>query len=323
MNMRDIDDEQFEVLEPTEPVAPMPDDLDESEQKMLALMEQMTNNANMGQNKPTMANTNPIPPMMDSGAKFMNVKPKVDDSAIYWDVTGIPTGYKLYPEGTAIKARPLKVLEVKKLTSINEYNADQVINDILSKCITGIDINELYISDKLYLIFWLRANSFRDSNYLVDFICPKCDKDSHYHFNIDSVNIDPVKDEYNENRIIKLSSGDEITIRLLKVKDEIGLDSFKDRYGTIITNSGDEIDDELLGLSFMIDTINGKHPDPLSKYNYILGLDPQDYSTISTYVDDNIVGVKPYMNVVCEKCGGESQIGITFRPDFFLPKYRA
>lgn len=326
MRMNDVD--EFENGVGDVGMSELPDDTTQSEQKVLALMEQMQQQAGVGRMQPPAnvpQNNTPVQEQVldDSPAKMMNIRSTVEDESNFWEVTDLPTKYRLYPEGTVIKARPLKVLEVKKLTSINEYNADQVINDILRKCIRGIDVNELYISDKLYLIFWLRANSFRDNEYVVDFACPKCQKESNYHFNIDCVNIDPIKDGYSEKTIMKLSNGDEITLRLLKVKDEIGIDSFKDRYESIITSSGDEVEDELLGLSFMIETINGKHLDPLTKYNYLLGLNAQDYSNIDTYVNENIVGVKPYMNVTCNQCGGESQIGISFRPDFFLPKYRS
>ena len=311
--MRMVDDFEDDDVNVQTPKSDF-DDESMSERKVIALMQQMAQQINQGDVKS-------IEKLQNQNASLMSIKPEANCN--YWDVTGLPTGCRLYPDGTAIKARPLKVLDIKKLTSLNEYNADAVINEILRNCIRGISIDELYLSDKLYLIFWLRANSYRDNNYVVDFECPKCAKESTYHFEINSINIDKLKDDFSENTILRLSSGSEITLGYLKVKDEVGMTSFREKYSSILANSGDEVDDELLAVSFMIKTIDGKHLDPLNKYHYILGLDPQDYSILTTYIENNIVGVKPYMNVTCDKCGGESQIGISFRPDFFLPKHRA
>jgi len=284
-----------------------------SDEKMLALMQKMNSSIAQG-------NLSEVQKLQQNsgGAKFLNLKP--EDNSNYWEIKTLPTKYRLYPEGTVISARPLKVLEVKKLTSLNEYNADSIINDILRKCVRGIDINDIYIGDKLYILYWLRANSFRDNNYVVDFDCPHCAKQSNYHFDINCVNINPIDDTYSENDSIKLSNNDGLTIRFLRIKDEIGMVSFKERYTQLFSDSGDEIDDELLALSFMISSINGREFEPIAKYNYLLDMMPEDYSTLSTYIFDNSIGIKQYMTVKCSKCGGESQIGITFRPDFFLPK---
>ena len=72
----------------------------------------------------------------------------------WWPVENIVSKYKLYPEGTKIWARPLKVPEVKKLSSLSEDNADFVITEILKKTIRGINIDDLLLVDKLFLIFF-------------------------------------------------------------------------------------------------------------------------------------------------------------------------
>jgi hypothetical protein len=76
------------------------------------------------------------------------------NSPNYWAINGLPSNYLLYPKGTQILGRPLKVLEVKKLSSINEENADFIINDILKRTIKGINIDNLLVADKLFIILW-------------------------------------------------------------------------------------------------------------------------------------------------------------------------
>ena len=294
----------------------------ESEKKMLKLMTEMQSKAMEQQNIDNVPEQSITSPVNTKENISLNVKPD-DDSTNYWDVDNIPTKYKLYPDGTKLKARALKVLEVKKLTSMTEDNADSIVNDILRKCVRGIDVNEIYIADKMYLLLWLRANSFRDNHYNVEFECELCHNDSTYHFTIENVEIDYISDDYDINEELILNNGDKLTLKLLQIKDEIGISSFYNRYSNIFNNSSDDIDDELLTISFMIKTVNGYEMDPLNKYNYVLDMDPTNFSLLTTKLMDANVGIKPYMNVKCNKCGGESQLGLTFHPDFFLPKYES
>ena len=133
-----------------------------------------------------------------------------------------------------------------------------------------------------------------------------------------NLTINNLKDEYDPSKIITLESGDQITMRFLKIRDELSFERFKE----LNENTFEEIDDELLGLACMINTINGKPNDNmLEKYNYVLNsLTPGDFSVLSTYVEENAIGIDPVMNVTCLKCGGNAPMGVTFRPDFFLPK---
>jgi len=283
----------------------MTDSVDVDEQKMLAMYKSMQQAVSRGD--------------MDAVASIQQDSKAftADTNNNYWEVTGLPTGGKLYPEGTKIVARPLKVLEVKKLTSINEYNAESVITDILRKCVRGISVDEIYLNDKVFILFWLRANSFRNNSYVVDFECPKCEKESTYHFEINNIQIKSVE---NFEKDLVLDSGDAISLKFLKIKDEKDIGNFRERYEQIIVKAGGEVDEELVGMSFMIDTINNVKVSPLDKYNYVLRLEPEDFSMLLTHIENNTASVKPYMNIACNLCGGETQLGLSFRPDFFLPK---
>lgn len=243
------------------------------------------------------------------------------DKSNYWEIKGLPTKGRLYPEGTLIEARPLKVIEVKKLSSLNDGNADYVINDILRRTVRGIKIDDIYLADKIFIIFWLRANTFRDSSYNIEFKCPKCEKDSKYHFELDNLKVNYLKDDYNPSHELTTKQGDKLTMRYLTIADELLFERFKEINSTVL----DEIDDDLLGLACMINTVNGsKVEDVLEKYNYVLNtLTPEDFSLLSTYVDDNGIGVEQVMNVTCKECGGVAPLGVTFRPEFFLPKCSA
>lgn len=234
----------------------------------------------------------------------------------YWKIEGLPSKGKFYPQGTEIQGRPMKVLEVKKVSSINEDNGDFVLNDIVRKTIKGIDHNEMYVADKLYAIFWLRANTYRDSGYVVPFICSKCEKKSEYHFEVDNLEVQQISDDFSPNKDIKLKNGDTIRYDYLKIKDELYIDRFKELNGDAVG----EIDDELLGMSQMIKSINGKAETLLQKYHWLINLDPGDYSYLRTYFEKKGMGIKPFVNITCNSCGGTAVTAVNFRADFFIPE---
>jgi hypothetical protein len=83
-----------------------------------------------------------------------------------------------------------------------------------------------------------------------------------------------------------------------------------------------EIDNELLNLSKMILSINGEEKSLIEKYHFVLDMDPGDFSYITSYLEKFSMGIKPYVNVKCDDCGGTSPVGISFRSDFFVPSYK-
>ena len=239
-------------------------------------------------------------------------------NANYWKIEGLPSKGKFYPEGVEILGRPMKVLEVKKISSMNEENGDFVINDIVKRCVTGIDTNDLYVADKLYIIFWLRANTYRDSGYVIPFMCPKCEKKSEYHFEIDNLEVKFIEDDFSPNKEISILNGDKVSFDYLKIKDEIFIDRFKELNSKMVG----EIDDELLSMAQMIKSINGKQPTLLQKYNWIIGIEPGDYSYLKTYMEKKGMGMKPFVNIECKECGGTAPVGVSFREEFLVPEYK-
>tara|TARA_Y100000310_G_C20704329_1_gene833634 strand:- start:4469 stop:5374 length:906 start_codon:yes stop_codon:yes gene_type:complete len=240
------------------------------------------------------------------------------DNGVYLPLRDLPTKYRLYQTNTLIEARPLKVIEVKKLASMDDGNIDVVINDILRRTVRGVDVNNIFLSDKLYIIFWLRGVTFRDSSYTVPFNCSKCKHDSEYHFEISNLNVDYLKDEYDPNEVHELEHGDTVTLRFLQLHDEFEMERFIE----INKKAFGEIDEELLALATMITSVNGEPVQDLARrYNYVLDFSPRDLSRLSTYVSSNTAGITPKMDVTCKKCGGVTPIGVTFHGSFFLPQY--
>ena len=238
----------------------------------------------------------------NSGANFLEVK-------------GLPSKSLLYPKGTQISARPMKVLEIKKLSTINEDNADFIVNDTIRRTIRGIKFEDILIADKLFLIMWLRDNSYRDSKYVVEYKCGKCENKGDFHFELSQLEVQYLSDNFTD--VITLNNGRKFKYKFLTIGDEIKINRFKEN-----NNSIGEIDSELLTIAYMLDEINVDNKSLLEKYWNITNLSPEEFSYITSYIDKYGMGIKPYINVLCNKCGGSTPVGISFRSDFFFPTYK-
>lgn len=237
----------------------------------------------------------------------------------FYPINDLPSKYKLYPEGTLIHGRPLRVLEVKQLSQMGENNSNIIINSILKSAIRGIKVDDLILADKIYILFWLRANTYKDSGYKVDFKCLKCEKDSTYSFTLDALQITYLRDDYKEGTPFELPiSKDKVVLRLMRVSNAIEVENFKSK---VQGNHLESYDDEILNLASCI-TVGEKIMSLKQRYEYLISLDAGDYARIETEEVADEIGVSTVINVKCSECGELSYAGLSFRPEFFIPKYK-
>ena len=239
------------------------------------------------------------------------------NDANYYKIEGLPSGGKFYPEGTEIFGRPLKVLEVKQLSSINEENADNIINSVLKKAIKGISVDEILIADKLYIMFWLRSNTYKESGYIMKYNCGTCKQDAQNEFKLEHLGIKNIDKDFTMDKLSFEMRGnkDKIVFSFPTIRQERVADEFKAN-SNFITN----IDSDIVGLCVLIKSINGEQKSMLEKYNYIITLNPMDYAYLISYINKWSFGINPFVNVTCEHCGGTSVMGVSFQGDFWIPE---
>jgi len=269
---------------------------------------------------PTVTNTpvpaDPVQAIVEKAAQ------KATSEVGFIEIEGLPTKGALYPEGTLIKGRSMNVKEVKALSNMNGNNANNIINEILKSTTRGIDVSDIYTVDKLYIVFWLRANTYPDSGFEVGFECGECNKDSTYQFELSNLKVQDFEEERHEKYLKGLTtpSGDKINFKLLQVSDEEENDKFVKTHETA-TN---DFDEETVSLARMITHINGEKKGTIAKYTYLTEeISPADYIHIQSFTENHGMGVQPSINVTCKKCGGDTDTVLPFRPDFFLPKVTA
>lgn len=232
------------------------------------------------------------------------------------EISVLPTMYKFYPN--KIYARSLNVIEVKKLTSITPENAETIATDILSKATRGVNVNDIFLVDKFYILLYLRAITFSNPNYSVEFDCPICKHEkSRFHFSVSDLTVEYLGDDFDLNTVTKLSNGDELTFKFLNVLDQLEMNNYK-----VVAAKSLDVDDELLHIACSINTINGEYRPVGDRLNYMIdgSITAEDFSDITSRIHDFAIGVNPVMNAKCKECGGVSEILIPFRDAFFLPK---
>lgn len=253
------------------------------------------------------------------------VIPQIQDnnsnSPNYWPIDGLPSNGRLYPQGTQIIGRPLKVLEVKKVASINDDNGDFIINDVLKRTVrlNGMKLEDVLIADKVYIIMWLRANTYRESGYVVNYMCSKCEKKSEFHFELNDLEIQHLSDKYDPNKEYTLPTGTKIKYKYLTIGDDLYIDRFVEMNSDTMM----EVDSEILAIARMVTSINGDDSKTMiQKYHWITNMNTGDFAYMTSFFEKYGMGVKPYINAECKKCGGTSPVGISFRADFFIPDYK-
>lgn len=242
-----------------------------------------------------------------------------DDGKLWWTIESLPSGGKFYPEGTTIQGKEMDIVSVKALSTMNPNNANRVINEVIGKNIRGIEPEKLLVADKLHLVFFLRANTFPESDYQVPFECPHCAEPSAtYNFNMDCLNISKVKDGFEPSIELDLPSGKKITLKLMTLKDE----SISRNYILKAKGRKESIDEEMLDVAMVINEVDGRSLSLQRKYTMLMEGDftPRDFSTIINYMKYVDFGTDVSINVTCNHCKEASEQEVIFQSEFFLPE---
>jgi hypothetical protein len=249
-------------------------------------------------------------------SKNVNQKMSQSDYSNMMFIDNLPSKYLKYPEGTKIYGRPFNIDELIKLSNINEITALTIIDDMIRATVKGINVNDILIGDKIYILLWLRANTYPESGYSVPFTCGKCQNESTYDFKVDNMDINYIREDFNVEDPVELPNKDFLVFKYLTIGDEERIRKFKQS----MTKSFTKYNDDILLMAAAISTINGEKKSLVEIYDYIK--DPKIYSQVKGYLNNFDFGVSNILNVKCNKCGGTAPVGITFQSDFFLPNYQ-
>ena len=232
----------------------------------------------------------------------------------YHYVNILPSKYRCYPQGTKIFSRPLKVLEIKHLATMNEETADMVIDEVLRDSVQGIDVNDLVVADKIFIIMWQRAQTYRGDEFSIPFTCPVCGHEGRYTFDITRVEIDDVVDDFSMDTEYDIG-GRKVQLDQPRVKDLAETKKY--------TMEHPDADVEILtSIAYRIWKIDGNEVSLDEAYHFTVDMNPADFVKLNGICAKTEMKVKPTVMVKCEKCEKEVPARVSFRPDFFIPSYR-
>ncbi len=207
------------------------------------------------------------------------------------DLNDLPSRGLLYPEGTVIKGRFLTVQDVKFLALLNEYTATAVINEIIDRCFyMTFPIEDLLLCDRLYLAFWLRANSFmKENGYTFNIKCQNCGSTFTQKLLLDDIPVLQLSAPPTDVFLPK--SRQVLTLKMATVKD---LDLVYE-------------DKEIEFIARMLRVEN-----PIE---YVLNLNAYDYAYLSAICSQYKAGFNLEFDFPCKNCGRNNHMLLVITDD--------
>jgi len=209
--------------------------------------------------------------------------------------------YNLEDGAKHVVVRPMTFADEKALVSTKHANID-ILNLLLSRCVSNIDINSLLIMDKLFLIMKLREISY-GSEYTVAINCPSCRRENKVTFDLSILQTRFVEDDFEIPVSVNLPIlKKKVTVRLPRVEDEKYLQNVE------------------LGSANMwrfIESIDG-HTKKTIVSGVLSKLPIKDIHAILKVMNSENYGIDPNVRFACSYCSHHEAMELPISADFFI-----
>jgi hypothetical protein len=226
---------------------------------------------------------------------FANVPVEVDT------IVNLPSRGKFYKDFKEVKVLPLLFEDEQRILTAKGRDSNP-INNILSKCVKGIPINDLIIADKLYLLLKIKEISY-GPEYKFSIICPKCES------NVDTV-LDVNKHMPVNYAPDELTDPREVTLPILKVKARVRFPRIADEQYTM------DVDSAIQNLYRFVVSINGNE-DIVFISKALKKMHIRDIKTLMKEIKRDDVGVNSSFQFECPHCNHKDIMGVPFDANFF------
>lgn len=218
----------------------------------------------------------------------------------YWtiDLKDLPSEGVVYNKLDCepyIKIHPLTVGNCKYLTTINPNDAERttkMLNEVLQSCMdTNIPFGELVVADRNWLLFWVRVNSFINSNgYNVKIDCPQCGKQIIKNIKLDDLNIKKFSECELRQFPVETENGDKFITcsKIPRVRDKHYV--LEDKDIEDILNYTD------------IDNFIKDNQDPVW---FVSRLDAYEFAKLKTLAKKSKFGIDEITKIKCDDCQQE------------------
>ena len=183
----------------------------------------------------------------------------------------------------------LTVGDAKLLAMIDENNSSQILYTILQRCIrlTNLKLDDLYLADRDYLLFYLRSCSFLKTDEAFKFkikACESCKQPATFDINLSDLQLDTL-DEF--ERQFKVFDNI-IIIRPPKIRDV----QYKLKDAEL---------SRLLTYTNLVEVFGSVQ----AAITNVLQLDAKSYVLLNNYVSAMKCGIREELQVTCPNCGHE------------------
>lgn len=211
----------------------------------------------------------------------------------------LPSKNLFYGGVNNVEIRSMEYEDELAMLKARKNNIDP-INLLLTRCTKGIEIENVIILDKLFLLLKIRALSY-GNEYSTKITCPKCEYDSIATFNLDLLPIEPFPDNYTDPIEVTLPVIKKpALVRLPRVSDEKYL-------------SDPEIANSQLW-RFVVKIAGNDNKEIISKV--IDGLKLKDRHTILNTMNPKF-GIRTQVKATCQSCRNINILELPITADFF------
>jgi predicted RNA-binding Zn-ribbon protein involved in translation (DUF1610 family) len=215
-------------------------------------------------------------------------------------IVDLPSKGRFYKDFNGLKITPLLFEDEQKILMSKNKNINP-INEIISKCIDGVDVNDLLDVDKLYVLLKIKEISY-GPDYKFDIMCPACGANGNSILPIKDIPVNFIPEDVSDPR--------EVLLPVLKAKVKIRfLRTYDEKYFM-------KPEDFLSNLYRLVVSIND-NKDPVFIAKVLKKLHIRDIKTIRNEINSKSYGVDTTFRFECPSCGHNSIVNIPFDANFF------
>tara|TARA_R110002051_G_scaffold306333_2_gene376850 strand:- start:390 stop:1151 length:762 start_codon:yes stop_codon:yes gene_type:complete len=208
--------------------------------------------------------------------------------------------YSLLDSSKGIMIKCLTFAEEKELITRTGAGGD-VLNTLLEKCVSNINIKDILQLDKLFIIMKIREISYGNA-YKASVTCPACKEENNLSVNLSELNTIYMEDDVTDPVTITLPVLKKtVKVRLPRISDEAYL----------ATN-----EKTLINLWRFVEDIEGHTKKTL--ISKVIGQLPlRDAHTILGALSGDGVGIETNVRFICNYCEHSEVLGLPITGDFF------
>lgn len=213
----------------------------------------------------------------------------------------LPSRNKFYKNFQDIKVKPLLFEDEQRILISKNKNINP-INEIISKCVEGINVSELLIMDKVYLLMKIKEVSY-GPDYKFTIICPACNENINSNIDVSKdLPINYITDDITDPIEFSLPVlNTNIKVRLPRVMDEEILNDKQNLHKNIYK---------------IVKSLND-NTDPVFIAKAVQRMHIRDIKTILKNINMDEFGIQSTFKFVCPECGHSSLMNVPFDSNFF------